>query len=138
MEEIDGGKEGQRLIRNRNRRIERFEGLSISITIILSLFYYFSRGGNIKRSNEILRRWRNAAETCPPSPFAEYNAWHDEQQRSKARAVNEPLELKWTHMASSESRTWPGGYDTDTHTHDSFSSWEIWPIRALHDWKVTP
>lgn len=68
MEEIDGGKEGQRLIRNQNRRIERFEGLSISITIILSLFYYFSRGGNIKRSNEILRRWRNAAETCLP-PF---------------------------------------------------------------------
>lgn len=35
------------------------------------------------------------------APFCGHNAWH-EQQCWKARAVNEPLELKSTHMASQE------------------------------------
>lgn len=82
--------------------------------------------------DKILPRWHIAANAAgnPFLPLPLCRAQCVEKSVRRVCAVNEPLELKSTHMARQE-RTWPAGYDTrSSTTTDSFS--EIWPVCALH------
>lgn len=98
-----------------------FPGVGVSIA-------YYALG-------KILPRWHIAANNAAGNPFlplplCRAQCVHSEACVRRVCAVNEPLELKSTHMARQE-RTWPAGYDTRSGTTtDSFS--EIWPVCALH------
>lgn len=115
--------------RDVSRRLLRFNRLSRSLSITIQpLYYYFFPGweclSRIMRSVKYCHAdtsWPTRLETLSsPSLFVEHNAWTLKSVR-RVCAVNEPLELKSTHMARQE-RTWPAGYDTrSSTTTDSFS-----------------